>query len=69
MALALVEGAWVWLGLAVCIGLWAVVLVFARGSVLSASALMRWLLRAWLPRFVVLSAWAVAGWHVFCQRP
>jgi hypothetical protein len=65
----MVIGAAIWLALAIGTLAWAGVLIVARGSVLSLRALARWLVSAWIPRLLVLSFWAVAGWHVFCQRP
>jgi hypothetical protein len=65
----MVVGAIIWLALAIGTLAWATVLTFARGTVLSVRAVAQWLLSAWFPRILVLSAWAVAGWHVFCQRP
>ena len=30
---------------------------------------VRWFLRCWTGRLLLLAAWAGAGWHLFCQRP
>jgi hypothetical protein len=63
------EGAAVWLVIASGGAVWLAALVMARGSLIGPIRVMRWLLSSWLPRLVVLAAWAAAGWHLFCQRP
>jgi hypothetical protein len=65
----MVLGAVVWLALAAAFVLWGAAVVVAQGAVLRPRSLLQWLLSAWTPRIVLLSFWAIAGWHVFCQRP
>jgi hypothetical protein len=62
-------GATVWL---ILLGLglfWLVVLVWWRPVLIGPRAIVRWLLNSWPSRLAVLTVWAIAGWHVFCQRP
>jgi hypothetical protein len=64
------SGALVWSGLAVALAAWLVVTTVAGPRRLpGAVGIVRWLCSCWLGRILALSAWAVAGWHLFCQRP
>jgi ammonia channel protein AmtB len=64
-----VPGSIVWLTLAACTVVWLAILTFTSPGLIDARRLLRWLVASWLPRFVMLAAWAAAGWHIFCQRP
>ncbi len=67
---AVVTGSVVWAALTAALVAWLVVTQVAGDSRLPRiSAVLAWWLRSWLGRFLLLSAWAVAGWHLFCQRP
>jgi hypothetical protein len=66
---ATVPGTVVWLALAACAVTWLAVLALSAGRLVGPRRVLRWLLGSWLSRGVILAAWAVAGWHVFCQRP
>ncbi len=69
MTLAIVAGATVWLILLAGIALWSAVLARHRELWLGSRLVVRWLLSSWLSRIAILTLWAVAGWHIFCQRP
>jgi hypothetical protein len=69
VTLALVGGAAVWLAILVSAFLWAGALLNWRHVVIGPRRVARWLVRSWLSRSLVLMAWAVTGWHLFCQRP
>jgi hypothetical protein len=67
---AVVVGGAVWAVVAAALVGWLVVTQLAGPSRLPGVAdVVRWLLRCWLGRGLLLVAWAGAGWHVFCQRP
>jgi hypothetical protein len=70
---ALVPGATVWLVIAASGVGWLIAVAVAtatsRGTLFGPRHVVRWWLRAWLPRLMILAFWGVAGWHVFCQRP
>ena len=67
---AIRPGTLVWLALAILLVGWVVVTTIAGPRRLPGIAqVVRWFLQCWLGRFIVLAAWAGAGWHVFCQRP
>jgi hypothetical protein len=59
----------VWLAILVSAFLWAGALLNWRHVVIGPRRVARWLVRSWLSRSLVLMAWAVTGWHLFCQRP
>ena len=69
MTLAVVAGATVWLILLAGIALWSAVLARHRELWLGSRLIVRWLLSSWLSRIALLAFWAIAGWHIFCQRP
>jgi len=70
MTTALVTGAAVWSGLAAALVAWLVVTTAVGPRRLPGILdVVRWFLQSWLGRFLVLAAWAGAGWHIFCQRP
>ena len=65
---AVIAGEAVWTALAVASATWIVASWRIRWLV-GPGDVVRWLLQSWAGRLVVLAAWAVAGWHLFCQRP
>ena len=69
MTLAIVAGATVWLVLLAGIAVWSAVLVRNRELLLGSRLIVRWFLSSWMPRIALLAFWAIAGWHIFCQRP
>jgi hypothetical protein len=69
VTLAIVAGATVWLVLLAGIAVWSAVLVRNRELWLGSRLIVRWLLSSWMPRIALLTFWAIAGWHIFCQRP
>ena len=69
MTLAIVAGATVWLILLAGIAVWSAVLARHRELLLGSRLIVRWLLSSWMSRIVLLAFWAIAGWHIFCQRP
>ncbi len=67
---AVVVGGVVWAVLAAAVVGWLVFTQVAGGRRLpGVSDVVRWFLRCWLGRLLLLAGWAGAGWHVFCQRP
>jgi hypothetical protein len=66
---AIVAGATVWLVLVACIAVWSAVLIRNRELSLGSRLIVRWLLSSWMPRIALVIFWAIAGWHMFCQRP
>jgi hypothetical protein len=65
-----VVGAAAWAGIAAAAVLWVATTQAAGARRLpSAVSVARWFLQSWLGRFLLLAAWAGAGWHLFCQRP
>jgi hypothetical protein len=65
-----VVGAIVWLALAGALATWYVLTTaVGPGRLPGVVDVGRWFLGGWLGRFLLLAAWAGAGWHVFCQRP
>jgi hypothetical protein len=69
VTLAIVTGATVWLILLAGIAVWFAVLARHRELLLGSRLIVRWLLSSWMSRIVLLTFWAIAGWHIFCQRP
>jgi hypothetical protein len=69
MMSVVVPGAVVWLALAATAVVWLGLLALSGGRLTSPRKVVRWFLASWLPRGMLLAAWGVAGWHVFCQRP
>ena len=69
MTLAVVAGATVWLILLAGIALWSAVLARHRELWLGSRLIVRWLLSSWSSRIALLAFWAIAGLHIFCQRP
>jgi hypothetical protein len=69
VTLAIVAGAAVWLVLLAGVAVWSAVLVHKRELWLGSRLIVRWLLSSWMSRIALLTFWAVAGWHIFCQRP
>jgi dolichyl-phosphate-mannose--protein O-mannosyl transferase len=69
VTLAIVTGATVWLILLAGIAVWSAVLARHRELLLGSRLIVRWLLSSWMSRIVLLTFWAIAGWHIFCQRP
>jgi hypothetical protein len=67
--LAIVAGATVWLILLAGIAVWSAVLARRRELWLASRLIVRWLLSSWMSRIALLAFWAIAGWHIFCQRP
>lgn len=67
----LVLGDAVWAGLAAALVVVLVVttVLARRGTVPSVVDVLRWFLGCWTGRLSALALWAVAGWHLFCQRP
>jgi hypothetical protein len=67
---AVVVGGVVWAVVAAAVVGWLVLTQLAGPRRLPGVAdVVRWFLRCWLGRLLLLAAWAGAGWHVFCQRP
>lgn len=67
---AVVVGGLVWAVVAAVVAAWVVATQVAGGRRLPRAAdVARWFLQCWLGRFLLLAAWAGAGWHLFCQRP
>jgi hypothetical protein len=66
---AIVPGAVVWLVLGVGVVAWLIAAVMSRGALIGPRRIIRWLLSCWTSRIVMLAAWGIAGWHIFCQRP
>jgi dolichyl-phosphate-mannose--protein O-mannosyl transferase len=69
VTLAIVAGATVWLILLAGIAVWSAVLARHRELLLGSRLIVRWLLSSWMSRIALLAFWAIAGWHIFCQRP
>jgi hypothetical protein len=67
--MAIVPGSVVWSTLAIGAVIWLGVLLLASGKLVGPRKVLRWLLASWPSRSMMLAAWAVAGWHIFCQRP
>ena len=65
---AVIPGEAVWTVLAVASATWVVASWRSRGLV-GPGGVVRWFLQSWTGRLVALAAWALAGWHLFCQRP
>jgi hypothetical protein len=61
-------GALVWLIIGAALLIWLLVTSLIRSS-LSVVNVFDWLIRSPLGRVVAFAGWAVAGWHLFCQRP
>ena len=57
---------WVWVVAAVG---WLSVLAFSSRPLVGPGKGVRWVLSSWLSRFLLVAAWWVVGWHIFCQRP
>ncbi len=68
LALGAVLGDQVWVAIAVAAGL-VLIASYRWTRFTSAWGVLRWFLQCWAGRGFVLAAWAVAGWHLFCQRP
>lgn len=67
---AVVAGDVVWAVLAAAVVAWLICTQVAGPRRLPGiTAVLGWWLRCWLGRFLLLAAWAGAGWHLFCQRP
>lgn len=67
---AVVAGDVVWAVLAAAVVAWLVCTQVAGPRRLPGiTVVLAWWLRCWLGRFLLLAAWAGAGWHLFCQRP
>jgi hypothetical protein len=66
--LGVVLGDQVWIAIAVAAALGLAVSLRWR-RVTSPWGVLRWFLQCWAGRGFALSAWAIAGWHLFCQRP
>jgi hypothetical protein len=67
---AVLPGTVVWSVLALAVVAWTVSTLLAGPSRLPGPVdVVRWFLRSWLGRSLALVGWAVAGWHLFCQRP
>jgi hypothetical protein len=67
---AVVAGGIVWAMVAVGLVGWLVVTqVAGRRRLPTVASVGRWFLQCWLGRFLLIAAWAGAGWHLFCQRP
>jgi hypothetical protein len=62
-------GAALWLALAIALVVWTVATAAARRHLPTIVDVVHWLLASWAGRTVFLVLWAVAGWHVFTQRP
>lgn len=63
-------GAAVWTAIAAALVAWLAITQAAGPRHLPGVAgVARWFLQCWLGRFLLLVAWAGAGWHLFCQRP
>jgi hypothetical protein len=69
MTVAMVAGTEVWLAIAAGAFVWLVVLVLSTRPLFGPRQVVRWFLESWLSRLTVLTFWALAGWHIFCQRP
>ncbi len=69
MLSALVLGGVVWSVLGGMLAAWLAVTTVARRSLPTVLDVGRWFLQCWLGRSLLLAGWAVAGWHLFCQRP
>ena len=69
MMAAVVPGTVVWLVLAGSAVVWLTAVALSAGRLVSPRRVVRWFLGSWLSRGMILAAWGVAGWHVFCQRP
>jgi hypothetical protein len=69
VTLAIVAGATVWVILLAGIAVWSAVLARHRELLLGSRLIVRWLLSSWMSRIALLAFWAIAGWHIFCQRP
>jgi hypothetical protein len=67
-ALAVVLGDRVWIAIAVGATLLLAASLRWR-RVTSPWGVLRWFLQCWTGRVFTLAAWAIAGWHLFCQRP
>jgi hypothetical protein len=48
---------------------WLSVLAFSSLPLVGPGKVVRWVLSSWLSRFLLVAAWWVVGWHIFCQRP
>jgi hypothetical protein len=68
MWLAVVPGDVVWSALAAATAAWVALTIRLPGLV-GPLAVLRWLLSCWSGRIIALTLWALAGWHLFCQRP
>jgi hypothetical protein len=70
LTFAIVLGAAVWLVIAVALVVWFAVTAVAGPRRLPGIVdVVRWFLLSWPGRLAALAGWAVAGYHVFCQRP
>lgn len=69
MTLAIVAGATVWLVLLAIAAVWSAILVRNRELLFGSRLIVRWLLSSWMSRIALVTFWAIAGWHIFCQRP
>jgi hypothetical protein len=67
--MSLFPGAAVWLALAVVLCVLVGVTSLGRGPMASLADVLHWWLESWLGRLLMLVMWAVAGYHVFTQRP
>jgi hypothetical protein len=70
MTATLVVGAVVWAVIATAVVAWVIATaVVGSGRLPGLVDVVRWFLSCWLGRFLLIAAWAGAGWHLFCQRP
>jgi hypothetical protein len=69
MTSTVVPGTVVWLALAGSAVVWLAAVALSAGRLVGPRQVVRWFLASWLSRGVILAAWGIAGWHVFCQRP
>lgn len=68
--LAVAVGSVVWgvIGSAAVV-LLAVTTLARPGTLPNAADVVRWFLRSWVGRGLMIALWAEAGWHLFTQRP
>jgi hypothetical protein len=69
-AVGMVLGDAVWLTIGGLTLAWLAVTVAAGPRRLPGVVdVVRWFLQSWPGRLAALTGWAVAGWHLFLQRP
>jgi hypothetical protein len=66
--MGLSTGELVWTALGALLTIWTSI-TFFHSRLVTVIEIVRWFLRCWVGRALLLLAWGEAGWHLFCQHP